>query len=230
VKPSQRRGIAMAMLTIVAVLALTAFAAAGQLSTILAARTPLPPPGAANPGGHVAAMTAGERARSRTSIGAARIAIPSVGVSARWIPEVLTGEQLGVPADVHTTGLWSGGGRITGASGTVLIDGHVNYVGQGDGALFPIAAVKPGALVATSTRSGSTVWWRTVRVVRMLKQALPQGIFTDTGARRLVVVTCGGVLESDGHYDDNVVLFARPLHRARRHGRAALAGHVNGVL
>jgi hypothetical protein len=215
-KPSQRRRQAsLVLFTAAAVLALATFASAAQLNGLLTGSTPLPPSRAANPSGRLRAITAPERADTSRRIGGERIAIPSVGVSARWVSERLEGAQLQVPADVHVTGLWAGGGLISGRQGTVLIDGHVNYVGQGDGALYRLARVKPGALIATSTRADQTVWWRTVRVVSMLKQSLPQGIFTDTGARRLVIVTCGGALETDGHYDDNVVLYARPVRQAK---------------
>jgi hypothetical protein len=228
--PHRPRPAALVLSTAAAVLALATFASAAQLSTVIAARTPLPPLRASNPGGRLIAVSARERAESRRRVGDQRLVIPSVGVSARWVIERLDGTQLGVPADVDLTGLWAGGGPISGVRGTVLIDGHVNYVGQGDGALYPLARVKPGALIATSTRSGITVWWRAVHVVSMLKQALPQGIFTNSGPRRLVIVTCGGLLEADGHYDDNVVLYARPLARDRTPAAARLAKRVKGAI
>ena len=58
--------------------------------------------------------------------------------------------------------------------------------------------------------------WHVTSVREVVKSALPQDIFTKSGPRRLVVVTCGGALEpipgSHGEfsYDDNIIVTAVP--------------------
>jgi hypothetical protein len=127
-----------------------------------------------------------------------------------------------IPGDVHDVGLWNDGEPLlapTGAvypAGTTLLAGHVNYVGQGDGALFNLYRVQPGALVYATDASGRATLWRVVSAVSLLKADLPASVFAGTqGARRLVIVTCGGSLSyipgTGWTYDDNVVVTAVPL-------------------
>jgi hypothetical protein len=52
----------------------------------------------------------------------------------------------------------------------------------------------------------------------MLQAALPQGIFDASGPRRLALVTCGGTLEPDHLYNDNVVVYATPVMVAAQGG------------
>jgi hypothetical protein len=127
-----------------------------------------------------------------------------------------------IPGDVHDVGLWDDGEPLlspTGSvytSGTTLMAGHVNYAGQGDGALFNLYRVQPGALVYATDASGRATLWRVVSAVSVLKADLPGSVFAGTqGPRRLVIVTCGGTIHyqpgSGWTYDDNVVVTAVPL-------------------
>jgi hypothetical protein len=127
-----------------------------------------------------------------------------------------------IPGNVHDVGLWDDGEPLlspSGAvytSGTTLMAGHVNYVGQGDGALFNLYQVQPGALVYATDASGRATLWRVVSAVSVLKADLPASVFAGTqGPRRLVMVTCGGSIRyqpgSGWTYDDNVVVTAVPL-------------------
>jgi hypothetical protein len=146
-----------------------------------------------------------------------RLRISSLHVDAPIIDESIHGNELNIPSDVHTVGHWNGGGAITGGIGTVLIAGHVNYTGQGNGALYQLAQIKRGAEVQTIDAASVPATWRVTSVRLAEKSALPQDIFTAVGPRRLVVVTCGGALVhvagSGGGYDtyqDNVIVTAIP--------------------
>jgi hypothetical protein len=149
--------------------------------------------------------------------------IPSVCVDGTVVgtTRTATGVLL-IPGDVHDVGLWDDGEPLLSpagsvyTSGTTLVAGHVNYVGQGDGALFNLYRVQPGALVYATDVSGRATLWRVVSAVSVLKADLPASVFAGTqGARRLVIVTCGGTLDyipGTGYtYDDNVVVTAVPL-------------------
>ena len=48
----------------------------------------------------------------------------------------------------------------------------------------------------------------------MLQAHLPQAVFDASGPRRLVLVTCGGTLEPDHLYNDNIVVYATPVKTA----------------
>jgi sortase (surface protein transpeptidase) len=114
---------------------------------------------------------------------------------------------LAVPADIYHTGWWIDGAAPGDTSGTVLIAGHVDSAALGAGAFFPLVSATSGTIVAVSTRSGRSVRYRVTRAQTILKADLPLGIFTRTGAPRLVLVTCGGPFaQRTGHYIDNVIV------------------------
>jgi hypothetical protein len=139
------------------------------------------------------------------------VSIPSLGVTAPLKAEPISGNQLDIPSDVHDVGIWSGGGAITGTQGTVLLAGHVNWWNQGNGALYDLASLQPGAAIYVRGSTGVTTAWQSVSLHAYLKADLPQTIFAPSGPRRLVLVTCGGAFDpTTGHYADNVVAIAAP--------------------
>jgi hypothetical protein len=145
-------------------------------------------------------------------IGDSRLVVPSLGIDAPVISVGITDAQLDVPGDVHMVGEWSGGATPTGTSGTVLIAGHVNWAGQGPGALAHLASIAPDATVLLSTPRGTATTWSVTSVEAVTKADLPQTIFDRSGPHRLVLVTCGGAFNSaTGHYKDNIVVTATPL-------------------
>ena len=150
--------------------------------------------------------------RPLPDIGDSRLAVPSLGIDAPVMSVGMTGTQLDVPDDVHMVGEWSGGGTPTATSGTVLLAGHVNWAGQGPGALAHLASIAPDANVLLSTPGGIATTWSVTSVEAVTKADLPQAIFDRSGPHRLVLVTCGGAFNSaTGHYEDNVVVTATPL-------------------
>jgi hypothetical protein len=138
-----------------------------------------------------------------------RVYLPELGIDAPWVPEPLTAATLAVPSDVHVLGLSRAGGSPDGTGGTVMLDGHVNYVGQGPGALSPLYLAQPGQLVILTDPAGRVSRWRISGLADPLKNDLDPGLFTATGSRRLVLITCGGRVTS-GQYDRNVVVTALP--------------------
>ncbi len=119
---------------------------------------------------------------------------------------------LGIPADVHDVGYYTGGGPLDGRTGDLVVAGHVNYVGQGAGALGRIGSLKIGDALITR---GSTVpqGWRVTGLTSYLKSdGLPASMFSATGRRELTLVTCGGTLDRRaGSYLSNVVVIAVPV-------------------
>jgi hypothetical protein len=137
--------------------------------------------------------------------------IPSLDVTAPLLAEPLVKGYLVIPADVHSVGWYSGGGKLGAKTGTLLLAGHVNYVGQGWGAFGHLADLQRGATVFTTDSAGAVQAWRVTAVTAVLQTRLPQDIFDASGPRRLVLVTCGGTLEPDHLYNDNVVVYATPV-------------------
>lgn len=148
--------------------------------------------------------------------------VPSICVDASTTPTTRSATgALQIPADVHDVGVWDAGEPLlspAGApspAGTTLMAGHVNYAGQGNGALFDLYQVQPGATVYATDASGRTTVWRVVSAESILKADLPASVFAGTqGPRQLVVVTCGGAIRYVAGvgwtYDDNIVVTAVP--------------------
>ena len=119
---------------------------------------------------------------------------------------------LGIPEDVDRVGIYTGAGRLDGAKGMVVIAGHVNWGGQGEGYLGDIGKLKKGDVVVTRG-TGAPRAWRVTRVNMYLKSlGLPQNIFRASGPRALTLITCGGILDPGAQsYLSNVVVTATPV-------------------
>lgn len=126
--------------------------------------------------------------------------------------DVTSDDSLTIPGDVHRVGWYRGSGPLDGPTGSVLIAGHVNYVGQGTGALGRIGQLKPGDPIVTRG-AGTPQAWRVISLTSYLKSdGLPATIFRSGGARQLTLVTCGGTLDtSRGSYLSNIVVIAAPV-------------------
>lgn len=140
------------------------------------------------------------------------LTIASLGVRAVIRPVAVTEGVLGVPDDPAEVGWWSGSALAGSGSGSVVLDGHVDSATLGVGALFRLAQLGPGAVVAVGTDAGSSVRYR-VTARRELDKAsgLPPDLFRRSGAPQLVVITCGGAFDRQMlSYRDNVVVAATP--------------------
>lgn len=227
---SRRRG---GRIRAVAALALCCAAIAGGAVTIMGASRGSQPPAAPLPTHQfsltpeqVAALpqAGGPADASGTGPGgscayappaAGHLVIPSLCVDAPMVPEVFAGGELTIPSDVRKTAIWSDGAAPAAAQGTTLVAGHVNYIGQGDGALSRLAGIQPGALIEMADPdSGAISRWKVVGLSAVIKSRLPSQLFAGPlGDRRLYLVTCGGpvIHYSWGNsYRDNVVVEAVP--------------------
>jgi Sortase domain len=140
------------------------------------------------------------------------ITIPGNGTT-QVIAEGIGGDgSLGVPADVHTVGWDVYSAAMDSAAGSTVLDGHVNYAGQGAGFFSDLASVHPGEVITTTSPAGITSHWRTTSQRLYLKDhGLPASLFNPGGLRQLVLISCGGAFDwSTGHYLSNVVVVAVP--------------------
>ncbi len=145
-------------------------------------------------------------APSQVQIAALNINAP---VSAAGIG--LADGALAVPSNVRRLGWWRDGAAPGDANGTTLIAGHVDSAKQGAGSFNRLKSAKAGMKVRVTTADGTVRTYRVTKVQRILKASLPATIFTQRGARKLVLVTCGGPFNrSIGHYRDNIVVTAVP--------------------
>ncbi len=149
------------------------------------------------------------------SFGANTLSIPAVaqrGIAIAQATET-SNRTLEPPADVHTVGIWTAGAPLAATHGTTDIVGHVNYAGQGPGALHDIAELRPGDhLYTTDDRGRTTSWTVTTVFARHKETGVDASAFPGpTGPRQLVLITCGGTFDPDADsYLDNVYVRARP--------------------
>ena len=141
------------------------------------------------------------------------LSLGSIGIEAPIGVSTVPGGVLTPPEDVSTVGIWQDGAALDSAEGTTLLAGHVNMIGQGNGALFELALIQPGDIIHTSDDTGSPTAWRVSAVVERPKaDGVEESVFSGPfGPRRLAVVTCGGDLNfanGIGDYENNIYLYA----------------------
>ena len=152
----------------------------------------------------------------------ATLVIPALKVRA---PVVATGAVDGsmtIPANIHTVGWYDGidstGGRATtsasapwpGQPGVSLLAGHVDWAGEGPGALYYIGQLRAGDPIEVIGSNRAATYWRVSQTpITISKAALPAGLFVNSGPPKLALVTCGGPFDAaTGHYLDNVIVWA----------------------
>jgi hypothetical protein len=145
-----------------------------------------------------------------------RVRIPRLNVDSTVIPVVVDrAGALGVPRDPHVVGWWADGAKPGAATGTAILDGHVNYAGV-TGSLARLDLLRPGDVVILDGLAGGRHPVRQRFVVTGTrtydKHTLPAGeVFNQGGIGRLVLVTCGGAFDqSSGNYTDNILTYALP--------------------
>lgn len=141
----------------------------------------------------------------------AEISIPALAVSAPVVAEGPVNGELTIPADVHTVG-WDEQTPSPGAPGVTLLAGHVNWVGQGEGALGEIGQLVPGDLVYLNWGGRETEWRVDTKPVLSPNTVVHPQLFTTQGPPTLALVTCGGPFTEvpgvGGSYADNVIVEA----------------------
>ena len=141
------------------------------------------------------------------------LTLPTLGVTADVGPVESVAGVLQVPDDVNRVGWWTGSARAGTATGSTVIDGHIDSAVQGEGAFFHLADLGPGDPVTVRTTTGRTIRYTVAaRRVYVKAQGLPADIFTDPGYPRLVLISCGGSFDySERSYNDNIVVYATPI-------------------
>jgi sortase (surface protein transpeptidase) len=129
-------------------------------------------------------------------------------VTARLSKATITGSTLYPPVDPAVVGRWTGGAPPTGTRGRTVAVGH--SVRSGYGAFDALGSLRHDDDVVISTGRASFRYG--VESVRILGDAAfarrSAGIFRQTGAPALVLLTCSGW---DGAaYRSTIVVLARP--------------------
>ena len=118
---------------------------------------------------------------------------------------------LAIPKDIDRVGWWRDGAAPGSSNGAILLAGHIDSAKRGAGAFYGLRKARRGDTVTVTTDDGKSRRYRVSTMQRVRKAALPESIYSRTGRRRLVLVTCGGPFNaSTGHYRDNLIVTAYP--------------------
>ncbi len=144
------------------------------------------------------------------------VSIPSVGIhNVSVTPEGDPNGVLGVPPIQDGWGWWFGGAQPGAGSGAILLDGHVDWAGYGNGPARNIWNVVPGSIAIVRGPNGAQRSYVAVSLQSYLKTALPAisgQIFSVSGPERLVIVTCGGSFNyQTGSWNSNVIATFVPI-------------------
>lgn len=140
-----------------------------------------------------------------------QLRLAALGIDAPVKPQTVAADgTLGVSDNIAELGWWSGGAPAGSATGTTVIDGHVDSAVTGEGAFFPLSHTPLGSVIEVTTSQGILRY--VVQARRSYpKTALPADIFRQDGPGRLALITCGGTFDtSTRNYTDNIVVFATP--------------------
>jgi hypothetical protein len=153
----------------------------------------------------------------------ATLIIPALQVRAPIVATGVVNGLMTIPADIHTVGWFDGiesnNGTTTsthapqpGQPGVSLMAGHVDWSGEGPGALYYIGQLVAGDPIQVVGSNHKTTYWRVSQhPITIAKSDLPQDLFDNTGPPKLALVTCGGPFDAaTGHYLDNVIVWATP--------------------
>lgn len=146
----------------------------------------------------------------------AQVVLPG-GATAPVLRATTVNGQLQVPAEAKRVGWWDGGAEAGDPFGSVVLAGHVDTKTERLGYFARLRQVKPGEVVVLHG-SGHTASYRVTSIVYVPKDALAtkSGAFDQTGAHRLVLITCTGAYDaSRGGYEDNLVVTAISLGLAK---------------
>jgi LPXTG-site transpeptidase (sortase) family protein len=133
------------------------------------------------------------------------------------VPAATVDGVLKVPENVRQVGWWDGSAYAGDPFGSTVIAGHLDSATEGIGFFARLLTIKIGAVV--TVRSGEhELSYRITSVQTVAKKALASDsqAFDQTGAHRLVLITCTGDFRpDDGGYESNLVVIGKPLGLAR---------------
>ena len=121
--------------------------------------------------------------------------------------------SLVIPDDPAVVGWWNGGALAGDALGGVVIAGHVDSARYGLGVMAELRTLRPGQVVELLSDTRRARYQVTARTsLPQAELAARTDAFRQDVAPRLVLITCGGAFDPARHrYQDNVVVYARPL-------------------
>jgi LPXTG-site transpeptidase (sortase) family protein len=215
--------LAAALVPLAVLLAGTGCAIGGASAAPQAPATGDLPTGSRAGGGEQSAPKVISRAREGRPADSTRIrfrpeALSLVGAGRAEVhPASTVDGELRVPENVRHLGWWDGGAYAGDPFGSTVIAGHVDSRIEGLGFFARLLRARVGDRV-TLSGDGHRATYAITAVKTITKQVLASEgrAFDQSGDHRLVLITCTGNYRADrGGYDSNLVIYAKPVGRAR---------------
>lgn len=147
---------------------------------------------------------------STTAVTVTRVSIPSIGVDA--LTEMLHRNAAGnlLPPHAWQSAGWYQEGTVPGQIGPAIIAGHIDSA-IGPAVFARLDQLQPGATVAVSLSTGQDVTFIVTGSIDVSKNAFPTDeVYGPTPDPQLRLISCTGTFnQAIGHYDSNIVVFAR---------------------
>ncbi|MEU9720393.1 class F sortase [Streptomyces sp. NPDC047976] len=111
---------------------------------------------------------------------------------------------------------WYKDGPTPGETGAAAIVGHMDTPQAPQAVFYNLKTLKKGQEIEVHRTDGTTAVFSVDSVDTFKKDAFPTGkVYGDThGKAELRLITCGGNLTADRHWDSNVVVFAHLTGKA----------------
>ncbi len=136
------------------------------------------------------------------SLGVETAAVIGVGIEPNGDMEVPPADQVG----------WYQYGPTPGQEGSSVLAAHIAYDGR-NGVFVSLDQIEIGSTIEVGYDDGTTRRFEATEIQQYDKNELPtDSVWGRTGEPQLVLITCGGDFNRNlRSYEDNVVVYARPL-------------------
>jgi len=184
----------------------------GANSYVLVLRAPASDAGRLGTASSIPVVLPGQAAAEGTAVRPAHLDIPAIGVNADVVGLGLNpAGELEPPAAPSAVG-WYAGGVAPGSAGAAVLVGHVDSK-TGPAVFWRLRSLRAGDTVAVLDAAAQQHRFVVVKVEQYAKNAFPTALVYGPSARpALRLVTCGGSFDrTNGHYVDNVVVYADEL-------------------
>ncbi|MFJ5921089.1 class F sortase [Kitasatospora sp. NPDC092948] len=142
-----------------------------------------------------------------------RLLIPRIGVDAPVQDVGLNpdGTVEVPPLDRPQQVGWYRGGPAPGQVGPAVLLGHYD-THKGPAVFNRLPGLHPGDRIDIRREDGSVLSYQVRELRQFAKDAFPTDlVYGDTPGPQLRLITCGGTLGGNGHYTDNIIVFADPV-------------------
>lgn len=138
------------------------------------------------------------------------LAIPALDVTAPVEPIPQIDGALRIPPPDQAG--WYADGPRPGEPGRAVIVGHLDTV-DGPAVFAALPQIRRGMVIEVSGDDGVAHSFETVGVADVSKSSFPaQSVYAPSRKSTLALITCSGAFdEATGHYENNLIIFARAL-------------------